>query len=93
MRSLDRYLQEAGLLQVEAQRIQVPLGDWGGRLGSLLSLDARETWKAISAPIAARFQLPEQEVLDLIDRASQEWNELQTKWSLAIAYGQKPAAS
>ncbi|WP_052889240.1 class I SAM-dependent methyltransferase [Thermogemmatispora carboxidivorans] len=93
MRSLDRYLEEAGLLQVKSQRIQVPLGDWGGRLGSLLSLDARETWKAISVPIAARFQLAEQEVRSLIERAGQEWNELQTKWSFAIAYGQKPAAS
>ncbi|WP_322480651.1 class I SAM-dependent methyltransferase, partial [Thermogemmatispora sp.] len=89
-RSLDRYLEQAGLVKVQRHPIRVPLGEWGGRIGSLLALDFREVWKAISAPLAARFQIPEQEILQLIDRACQEWNELHSCCYFTVAYGQKP---
>nr|BBH93663.1 hypothetical protein KTA_18620 [Thermogemmatispora argillosa] len=90
MRSLARYLEEAGLVNVHYQPLDVPLGEWGGRLGSLFALDCREGWKAMSAPIAARFGRSEQEVLALIEQASREWNEFHTELHLAVAYGQKP---
>nr|BBH93669.1 hypothetical protein KTA_18680 [Thermogemmatispora argillosa] len=90
MRSLARYLEEAGLVNVHYQSLAIPLGEWGGRLGSLMALDVREAWKAVSAPIAARFGRSEQEVLALIEQANREWNEFQTSWHFAVAYGQKP---
>jgi ubiquinone/menaquinone biosynthesis C-methylase UbiE len=93
MRSLDRYLLEAGLINVQRYPIEIPVGEWGGRLGSLMAIDVREGIKAISAPVAARFGLSEQEVLDLLDQANHEWNELRTSYSLAVACAQKPAAS
>src|SRR5579875_404435 len=36
-RSLGRYLESAGLLDVHYQIFEVPLGQWGGRIGSLLA--------------------------------------------------------
>ncbi|WP_376794685.1 class I SAM-dependent methyltransferase [Thermogemmatispora sp.] len=90
LRSLDLYLHQAGLVNVNRQDIDIPLGDWGGRVGSLLSLDLREAGKAISSLIAARFQMSEQEVLALIEQAGQEWNALQTRYHVVAAYGQKP---
>nr|BBH93666.1 hypothetical protein KTA_18650 [Thermogemmatispora argillosa] len=90
MRSLAHYLEEAGLVNVHYQSLAIPLGEWGGRLGSLMALDVREVWKAISAPIAARFGKSEQEVLALIEQANREWNEFQTSCHFAVAYGQKP---
>nr|BBH93676.1 hypothetical protein KTA_18750 [Thermogemmatispora argillosa] len=90
MRSLDRYLEQAGLVNVQRHPIKVPLGEWGGRIGALLALDFREVWKAISAPLAARFQIPESEILQLIDRACQEWDELHSCCYFTVAYGQKP---
>nr|BBH93673.1 hypothetical protein KTA_18720 [Thermogemmatispora argillosa] len=92
LHSLARYLEEAGLVKICYQPFAVPLGEWGGRLGALLALDCREGWKAISAPIAARFGKSEQEVLALIEQASREWNEFRTEWHFAVAYGQKPLA-
>nr|BBH93671.1 hypothetical protein KTA_18700 [Thermogemmatispora argillosa] len=90
IRSLDRYLEQAGLVNVQRHSIEAPLGEWGGRIGALLALDFREGWKAISAPLAARFQIPESEILQLIDRACQEWNELHSRCYFTVAYGQKP---
>ncbi|WP_069802818.1 class I SAM-dependent methyltransferase [Thermogemmatispora onikobensis] len=90
MRSLARYLEEAGLVNIHYQALDVPLGEWGGRIGSLMALDAREAWKAINAPIAARFGRSEQEILQLIEQAYQEWTQFRTQLHFAVAYGQKP---
>ncbi|RAQ97135.1 class I SAM-dependent methyltransferase [Thermogemmatispora tikiterensis] len=90
LRSLGRYLEEAGLVNIRYQPFSVPLGEWGGRIGSLMALDLREACKAISAPIAARFGRSEQAILQLIDQAYQEWSEFHTEWHFAVAYGQKP---
>nr|BBH93665.1 hypothetical protein KTA_18640 [Thermogemmatispora argillosa] len=90
MRSLGRYLEEAGLINVHYQPFDVPLGEWGGRIGSLMALDLREAWKSVSAPVAARFGRSEQAILQLIEQAFQEWNQFQTQFHFAVAYGQKP---
>ncbi|RAQ97137.1 class I SAM-dependent methyltransferase [Thermogemmatispora tikiterensis] len=90
MRSLAHYLEEAGFVNVRYQPFDVPLGEWGGRLGSLLALDMREARKAVSAPVAARFARSEQAVLQLIEQAYQEWNQFRTQFHFAVAYGQKP---
>src|SRR5579875_741118 len=84
MRSLGRYLEEAGLVNIYYQPFAVPLGEWGGRLGSLMALNVREASKAVSAPIAARFGKSEQEVLALIEQANREWNEFQTSCHFAV---------
>ncbi|MBX5455729.1 MAG: class I SAM-dependent methyltransferase [Thermogemmatispora sp.] len=89
-RSLERYLQEARLVNVHMRIVEAPVGEWGGRIGSLLALDLREIWKAISVPLAAHFNLSQQEVHNLIDSANQEWNSLHASCSFIICYGQKP---
>ncbi|WP_069802820.1 class I SAM-dependent methyltransferase [Thermogemmatispora onikobensis] len=90
LRSLAHYLEKAGLANVHYHPFDVPLGKWGGRLGSLMAMNLHEAWKAISAPTSARFSRSEQEILQLIEQASQEWNEFQTQLHFAVAYGQKP---
>ncbi|WP_376793980.1 class I SAM-dependent methyltransferase [Thermogemmatispora sp.] len=92
MQSLERYLAEAGLINIQRHVLEWPIGDWGGRLGSLGALDLKEAARAVSAPVAARFGISEQEVLTVIEQASQEWNELQTRGYLVVVYGQKPLA-
>ncbi|WP_069802814.1 class I SAM-dependent methyltransferase [Thermogemmatispora onikobensis] len=90
MRSLARYLEEAGLVNTHYYPFAVPLGEWGGRIGSLMALNVYEGWKGISAPIAARFGRSEQEILQLIEQAYQEWTQFRTQLHFAVAYGQKP---
>nr|BBH93668.1 hypothetical protein KTA_18670 [Thermogemmatispora argillosa] len=89
-RSLDRYLLGAGLVNIERHRIEVAVGEWGGRIGSLMALNFREGAKALSAPIAARFGKSEQEVNDQIEVMLQEFNTYRTNYSYIVAYGQKP---
>ncbi|RAQ94319.1 class I SAM-dependent methyltransferase [Thermogemmatispora tikiterensis] len=89
-RSLDRYLREAGLVQVQRHDIEVPLGDWGGRIGSLLALDFREVGTALSGAVVRRFQMAPPEYQALLDAVFQECNQLKTMYRFVAAYGQKP---
>jgi ubiquinone/menaquinone biosynthesis C-methylase UbiE len=90
VRSLDRYLREAGLVEVERREIEVPLGDWGGRIGSLMALDGREACLAMSGAAAKRFRLTQQEYEALLEAAFRECNELKTRGRFVAAYGRKP---
>ncbi|GER83860.1 hypothetical protein KTAU_24970 [Thermogemmatispora aurantia] len=87
--SLDRYLWEAGLSQVQRQVIEVPFGDWGGRIGSLLALDFREFALALSGAATKRFQLSQQQYQSLVQTMLQECNELKTMYHFVAAYGRK----
>ncbi|MBX5459332.1 MAG: hypothetical protein IRZ31_20760, partial [Thermogemmatispora sp.] len=89
-RSLDHYLSATGLINIERRQIEVPVGEWGGRLGSLMALNFREGAKALSAPIAHRFAITEQEIATAIEEMLQEFNRYHTKYSYIVAYGQKP---
>ncbi|RAQ94523.1 class I SAM-dependent methyltransferase [Thermogemmatispora tikiterensis] len=89
-RSLDLYLAEAGLVEVERHVVEVPLGDWGGRLGSLLALDFREVALAMCGPVTARFGLSREDYLALLETTMKEWNELKSCHHFIVAYGRKP---
>jgi SAM-dependent methyltransferase len=90
LESLDGYLREAGLVRVERRMIEAPLGEWGGRIGSLLALDYREGWKALSGAVAGRFQISTEEMAALTEIMVSEWNEYRTRARFVVAYGQKP---
>ncbi|WP_176728805.1 class I SAM-dependent methyltransferase [Thermogemmatispora onikobensis] len=89
-RSLDLYLAEAGLVEVQRHVVAVPLGDWGGRIGSLLALDFREVALAMCGPVTARLALPREDYLGLLEATIQEWNELKACHHFIVAYGRKP---
>jgi SAM-dependent methyltransferase len=88
--SLDRYMLDAGLIHVKRQVIEVPLREWGGRIGSLLALNIREACIALSGPIAGHFHIAREEYLAMVEAMVQEGNELKAVHRYAAAYGQKP---
>jgi ubiquinone/menaquinone biosynthesis C-methylase UbiE len=87
--SLDGYLREAGLVRVGRRVIDVPVGEWGGRIGALLALDFREAWTSLSGAAAARFQIPPEEWAAMVEAMMREWNEYRTQTRGVVAYGQK----
>jgi SAM-dependent methyltransferase len=87
--SLESCLREAGLVRVQQRVIDVPLGEWGGRVGALSMLNFREVWTALSGAAAARFQIPPEEWAAMIEVMVQECNEYRTQGRGVVAYGQK----
>jgi len=88
--SLDGYLREAGLAGVVRRQISVPIGHWGGQVGSLMVTDLRAGFTRVCEVLQARSLLSAEEGRDLIRLAQEEWEHGRMSWTFAIAFGQKP---
>jgi len=88
--SLDDYLRHAGLVGVERRQLSMPIGLWGGQIGSLLVTDLRAGFTRVCEVLQARSKLSAEEAGDLITRAHEEWEQGRMSWTFAIAFGQKP---
>jgi SAM-dependent methyltransferase len=89
-RSLDGWLRDAGAVDVTRREITLPVGEWGGRVGSLIATDFRVAFTAIGQVLEAAGALTPYEVADLLHRVQVEYAEHRVSTSLAIAYGRKP---
>jgi SAM-dependent methyltransferase len=89
-RSLDSYLTRAGMAQVERRTVRLPLGEWGGRVGSLMATDGRARMTRMGPAFEAAFGIPEREYRELLTAMQQEWEELHSTYSVVIAVGRKP---
>jgi SAM-dependent methyltransferase len=89
-RSLDEYLRAAGLVNVGRHEVSLPVGRWGGRVGSLMVTDFRAGVTRVCEVLQARGRLTEQEVRTLIQEAQQEWEHGRMSYPFGIAFGQKP---
>lgn len=87
-RLLDQYLRAVGCDDVERVDVALPVGEWGGRVGSILATDFR----LASARILEAFSgLSVEEQAELLRLAHVECEERQVTISLAVAFGRKPA--
>ncbi len=89
--SLDGYLREAGLEEVTRREVELPVGEWGGRVGSFMASDLRAGATRICEVLQARSLLSAEEALELVRRSQAELDELRTTWTVAIAVARKPA--
>jgi SAM-dependent methyltransferase len=88
--SVDRYLEEAGLVNVERREIACPIGDWGGQMGSLGATDLRAAFTRICEVLEAQSKLTASEGRDLIRQAQEECEGGRMAWPAAVAFGRKP---
>ena len=88
--ALDRYLREAGLEEVTRREVELPVGEWGGRVGSFMASDLRAGATRICEVLQAKGALPGEEATELLRRATQEFEENDTIALMAVAYGRRP---
>lgn len=89
-RELDTYLRDAGLTNVQRHEVSVPIGRWGGAVGSLMVTDHRAGATRVCEVLQARGMLSAEDARDLIQQAQLEWEEGRMAYPVAIAVGQKP---
>jgi ubiquinone/menaquinone biosynthesis C-methylase UbiE len=89
--ALDQYLRDAGLVNVERREVSLPVGRWGGQIGSYMVTDFRAGVTRVCEVLQARGRLTEEETRILIQDAQQEWEHGRLAYPFAIAFGQKPA--
>jgi len=88
-RELDAYLLGAGLREVQRRDVDVPIGDWGGRIGSLMASDLRALYTRLSDVFQANLGVSADACRDLITQMSRELNEYRTVNTFGVAYGRK----
>jgi hypothetical protein len=91
--SLDDYLRQAGLTKVARQEVSLPMGEWGGTVGTLMATDARAAFTRVSEVLHAKSKISARECHDLVQQATQEWEQYRTSWTVALAFGRKPAGA
>lgn len=89
-RDLKDHLARSGLLRLRRMTFPVPLGDWGGRVGTLLASDSRALYLRLAPVFEAKFGISVTECYDLIWNAQREWEVRHTTYSFRVAFGQKP---
>jgi SAM-dependent methyltransferase len=88
--SLDEYLRRAGAVEVERRTVEMPVGEWGGRVGSFIASDFRAAFTRLSEVFQARFGVSAEDCRGLLKDAQREWEEERTIWQVAYAVGRKP---
>jgi len=89
-RSLDAWLHAAGAELVTRREVALPVGDWGGRVGSMMATDFRVVLGSLGHLFAASAAIQPHDVTDLIQQLEEEYEELQVSTSIAIVCGRKP---
>jgi SAM-dependent methyltransferase len=88
--SLERYLGQAGLLDVRRRQVSVPIGDWGGQAGSLSATDMRTAFTRMCELLQSRKELSAAAGAELIRRSQEESERRRMAWPVAVAWGRRP---
>lgn len=90
MPDLNEHLRLAGLQQIATKPFVIPVGSWGGRLGTMMATDMIAVTKALKPLIVAKLNIDQNEFERTTQRQQAEWEELHTTVTFHAAYGQKP---
>jgi SAM-dependent methyltransferase len=88
-RGLDHYLRDAGVVDVRRREFALPVGSWGGRVGSLMATDCRSGFTRF---LEAMDTLDAGERHDLLQRVQEEYEERRVTSTVAVAFGRRPGA-
>src|SRR5215469_10995906 len=89
--SVDRYLREAGMVEVRRREVSLPIGEWGGNVGSLMATDFRVAFTRVCEVLQGRGAVTAREAHELLQGVQEEYEERRVTSAIAIAYGRKPS--
>ncbi len=89
-RSLDDGLRRAGLIDVERRDLELPIGEWGGQVGSMMASDLRAAFTTLCGVYEARGIITGDGRRKLIGVTMAECEQLRSCIGMAIAFGRKP---
>jgi ubiquinone/menaquinone biosynthesis C-methylase UbiE len=87
--TLDAHLRRAGLIDVQVQTLELPVGDWGGQVGSLMASDARAALIRLAGAFEARFGIPAQQCIEMVAAMLEECEQRHSTLELKVAFGRK----
>jgi SAM-dependent methyltransferase len=88
--SLDGYLRHAGLEEIVRRQVSIPIGPWGGRVGSFMATDMRAMQMRVGEVLQARGIVSGHEWHELVQVALDESVRLRMSFHFAVVYARKP---
>ncbi|HEX9036389.1 MAG TPA: methyltransferase domain-containing protein [Ktedonobacterales bacterium] len=88
-RQLGPWLEQAGLRGVTVRQVNLPLGQYGGRVGGLVETDYFAAIDAMRAPVVALGMAPEDTYLATVQAARAEVRRGGCLFPIYVAYGQR----
>lgn len=85
--SLDDYLRWSGIERVYRQELSLPIGEWGGTVGSFMATDFRVAFTRLLGTLTT---LSDEERRAVLQEVQAEYEERHASSSVVIAFGQKP---
>jgi SAM-dependent methyltransferase len=89
-RSLDGHLRQARLEEVTRREVELPVGEWGGQVGSLMATDVRAACTRLCECLRTRSPSLADQAGELLGHSLEEVDRYRMVWPAAIAYGRKP---
>lgn len=86
---LGELLTREGLQSVESEHIPAPLGDWAGRVGSMLKSDVLSAYNALKGLYCKTANVPIEEFERVLQIASAEWETNKASYVFHAAYGKR----
>lgn len=90
-RSLDGYLQAAGLEEVARREVGVMIGPWGAAVGSLMATDIRAGAARLCEVMEERGLISGEVAYELLQACGREVAKGRMTGSMAFAFGRKPS--
>jgi SAM-dependent methyltransferase len=88
--ALDDHLVRSGLVEVRRRDLDLRVGEWGGRVGSLMATDCRALFFRLAAAFEAAFGIADHEYRELVTAMQYEWEQYHTTYRFVFAVGRKP---
>lgn len=89
-RRLEDCLERAGLTDIGTRRVDIPIGEWGGRPGSFMASDTRAAFMRLAPVIEIRLGVRAPHTLGLVGRTLRECEEHHTTLAFSFAWGTRP---
>jgi SAM-dependent methyltransferase len=89
-KTLDDHLRSAGLVDVERREVSVPVGEWGGVVGSKMAANVRALFTALAGQFETRLGVPSPEFIELLQDMQGEQDRFRSSAPFAVGYGRKP---
>jgi SAM-dependent methyltransferase len=89
--ALGDHLRQAGLVDVDQRTASLPIGEWGGRVGSLNATNMRSFMTRLAGPFEERGISPV-EFGELLHATRAECEELHSRVTFVFAIGRRPRA-
>lgn len=87
---LPRLLADAGLDDIGERHVTVPVGEWGGRVGSFMASNIRAVGRALMPVFASALSVPEEETASLVSEMLREIEVVHMTGEVWYAWGRKP---